>query len=263
MGKTSLGGVNTMNNGKRNERKMVTILVSMGLCVIALGGGLTYYALEKAPTQKTEETQKQSVQTDMVSPATAPKTPSLETAQLERDKMSQDDGEEPDKNAEQKQPPQKATPKAPEPKPEKQTTQKTELTFAYPISGEIVMPYSVDKAVYDPTLEQYRTNDNICIAAQEGTAVSAAADGKVLEVKDDAESGKTVVVEHADGWRTTYSPLSQQELPKAGDTVTKGQIIGKLDKPTKYQVGLGSHLEFSLERDGQKINPQEKLEQQS
>ena len=250
-----------MNNGKRNERKMVTILVSMGLCVIALGGGLTYYALEKAPTQKTEETQKQSVQTDMVSPATAPKTPSLETAQLERDKMSQDDGEEPDKSAEQKQSPKKEPSKAPEPKPEKQTTQKTELTFAYPISGEIVMPYSVDKAIYDPTLEQYRTNDNICIAAQEEyCTVSAAADGKVLEVKDDVESGKTVVVEHADGWRTTYSPLSQQELPKAGDTVTKGQIIGKLDKPTKYQVGLGSHLEFSLEHDGQKVNPQEKLE---
>lgn len=252
-----------MNNGKRNERKMVTILVSMGLCVIALGGGLTYYALEKAPAQKTEETQNQSMKTDMVSPATAPKTPSLETAQLERDKMSQDDGEEPDKNAEQKQPTQKVAPKVPEVKPEKQPTQKADLTFAYPVSGEIVMPYSAEKAIYDPTLEQYRTNDNICIAAQEGTAISAAADGKVLEVKDDTEAGKTVVVEHADGWRTTYSPLCQEELPKAGDTVTKGQIIGKLDKPTKYQVGLGSHLEFSLERDGQKVNPQEKLEQQS
>lgn len=248
-----------MNNGKRNERKMTAILVSMGLCVIALGGGLTYYALEKGPAQKTEETQQK--QTELVSPATAPQTPSFETAQLEREKMSQDDGEEPDKNAEQKQAPQKVTPKVPEQKTEKQPAKKVDLTFAYPISGEIVMPYSMEKAIYDPTLEQYRTNDNICIAAEEGTAVSAAADGKVLEVKDDAEAGKTVVIEHADGWRTTYSPLQQQELPKAGDTVTKGQIIGKLDKPTKYQVGLGSHLEFSLERDGEKVNPQEKLQQ--
>ncbi len=247
-----------MKNGKRNERKMTAILVSMGLCVIALGGGLTYYAWEKAPAQKNEETQQN--QTEQVSPATVSQTPSFETAQLEREKMSQDDGAEPDKQAEQKQPQQKTTPAVPKPKTEPQPAQKADLTFAYPVSGQIVMPYSMEKAIYDPTLEQYRTNDNICIAAEEGTAISASADGKVVEVKDDTEAGKTIVIEHADGWRTTYSPL-QQELPKAGDTVTKGQMIGKLDKPTKYQVGLGSHLEFSLERDGQKVNPQEKLQQ--
>ncbi len=248
-----------MNNGKRNERKMVTILVSMGLCVIALGGGLTYYALEKAPTQKTEETQNQSMKTDMVSPANAPKTPSLETAQLERDNMSQDAGEEPDKNAEQKQPTQKAAPKVPDVKPEKQTTQKADLTFSYPVSGEIVMPYSVEKAIYDPTLEQYRTNDNICIAAQEGTTISAAADGKVLEVKDDAEVGKTVVIEHADGWRTTYSPLAENITVKEGDTVKQGQEIGQVAKPVGYGAGLADHLCFGMEQNGEKKDPKKQL----
>lgn len=48
--------------------------------------------------------------------------------------------------------------------------------FNWPLEGDIVMDFSSDALVYDATLEQYRTNDCICISASQGTPVKAAAD---------------------------------------------------------------------------------------
>ena len=243
-----------MKNGKKSEQKMTAILLSMGLCVVALGAGVTYYTWSNVQEQPPQETAQ-------ASPATAAKTPTLETAQLQREERSKDDGESPDAGTEV-QTIQSQQPKTSAQQPVTEEMPEAVLTFSYPVSREIVMPYSVDQAIYDPTLEQYRTNDTLCIAAAEGTAVQAAADGVVAEIRDDDEAGKTLVVEHADGWRTTYSPLAEDGLPQTGEAVTKGQTLGSLDQPTKYQAGLGSHLEFSMEQNGNTVDPQTKLNPQ-
>lgn len=236
---------------KKNESKMAAVLVTMGLCVVALGAGMTYYTWENVKEPLTAEE-------SPVSPVTAAKSPTLDTAKAQREQRSNDDGEAPDPAAAQE-----AKTKEPTKTSARKTTEQVQrtVTYTYPVTGETVMPYSVDKAVYDPTLEQYRTNDTLCIAAEAGTEVKAAADGTVAEIKDDDETGKTLVIDHADGMRTTYGPLMAEGLPKAGDAVKKGQTVGKLDQPTKYQAALGSHLVFAMEEKGQRIDPAQKLEQ--
>lgn len=237
---------------KKKESKMAAVLVSMGLCVVALGAGMTYYTWSNVKEPLTAEE-------SSASPVTVAKSPTLDTAIAQREQMSNDDGEAPDPA-----PAQEAKTTTTSEQKTTETTAKTQqttaVTYAYPVNGETVMPYSVDKAVYDPTLDQYRTNDTLCIAAEVGTEVKAAADGTVAEIKEDEENGRTLVLEHADGTRTTYGPLAADGMAKKGDTVTKGQTVGKLGEPTKYQAALGSHLVFAMEVNGERVDPTEKLE---
>lgn len=239
---------------KKNESKMAAVLVTMGLCVVALGAGMTYYTWSNVKEPLTAEERP-------VSPVTAAKSPTLDTAKAQREQMSNDDGEAPEPETAQEAKTKETKPS--EQKTTEKSTAKTQqtATYAYPVTGETVMPYSVDKAVYDPTLDQYRTNDTLCIAAEAGTEVKAAADGTVAEIKEDEESGRTLVVEHADGTRTTYGPLMAEGMAKKGDTVKQGQTVGKLDQPTKYQAALGSHLVFAMEVNGERVDPTKKLAQ--
>ena len=125
----------------------------------------------------------------------------------------------------------------------------------WPVQGEIVMNYSVEHLIYDPTLEQYRTNNDICISATKGTEVRAAAAGVVLSVFSTKEKGKSVTLDHGNGWTTTYSQLQDAVLVKQGDMVKANQIIGGVGSPTIYGVQLGSHIEFAVKKDNSTVNP--------
>ena len=72
---------------KKNESKMAAVLVSMGLCVVALGAGMTYYTWSNVKEPLTAEE-------SPASPVTVAKSPTLDTAKAQREQMSNDDGEE-------------------------------------------------------------------------------------------------------------------------------------------------------------------------
>ena len=223
---------------KKNENKTAgrvqTIAVCCCLCLLAVGAGVTYRAFDNSHLENTEQADQ---------PVTAVQTPELDTAILERNQRSNDPGEEPAKE---------------EKTPAKQT-EAAVPTFAYPLEGEVLLPYSIDHAIYDPTLEQYRTNASISLSAEKGAEVKAAAAGTVREVTEDTEAGNMVIIEHADGWLTTYGQLNVAVTVKEGDKVTRGQTIGSVDAPTKYGAALGTHLEFAMEKDGEPKDPTENL----
>ena len=222
-------------NENKTARRMQTIAICGCLCLVAVGAGVTYRAFDRSHLEVVEQ--------DAEQPVTAVKTPTIEIAALERNKQSNDPGEAPE-----------AEPKM----PTKQQTAKP--TFAYPLQGEVVLPYSIDHAIYDPTLEQYRTNASISLSAKQGTEVKAAADGTVQAVTEDAETGKTIVIAHGDGWLTTYGQLEDAVTVKKGEKVTQGQQIGAVDDPTKYGAALGSHLEFAMEQNGEPKDPVKHLQ---
>jgi len=130
-----------------------------------------------------------------------------------------------------------------------------EITFIWPTKGEIALDFSLDKTVFDPTLEQYRTNDSICISTEAGAEVQVACDGIVKRVFKDYEKGMTVVINHADGWSTTYSQLDEKVAVKEGDSVEKGSVIGQVSMPTKYGTALGAHLDFKISQNDYVIDP--------
>jgi len=127
--------------------------------------------------------------------------------------------------------------------------------MSWPVAGEIVMEFSTDRLVYDKTLDQYRTNDSISIAAAVGDEVKATADGIVTDIYSSREYGKTVVIDHGNGWSTRYSQLQETLNVGIGETVRAGHTLGTVGNPSIYTLALGSHLEFEITQNSEAVNP--------
>lgn len=142
----------------------------------------------------------------------------------------------------------------------KQETSENSGTFGliWPVSGNIVMDYSVDHGIFDATLNQYRTNDSVCISANEGTNVKASAAGTVTSIITDSKNGLSVVIDHGNGWETTYGQLKDISVSE-GSMVNKGQVIGSIAAPSKYSVLLGSHLDFTVSYNDDTVDPKDSV----
>ena len=153
---------------------------------------------------------------------------------------------------------------AEEEKTVEETVAKVQLHFSAdkavsPMKGEIILPYSMDKTIYFPTLDQYKYNPAMLISGSEGDSIVAAAAGKVVEVHETDETGLTVEMDLGDGYRAVYGQLASASV-STGQTVEEGAIIGTLSAPTRYYTLEGTHLYFELRKDGNAINPEEYLQ---
>ena len=91
------------------------------------------------------------------------------------------------------------------------------------------------------------------LAATAGVPVAAANSGRVLHAAWLGIYGNCVVVDHGMGVASLYGHLSSIAV-KVGDTVTKGQALGK-----SGMTGLagGDHLHFTMLVNGRAVNPVE------
>jgi murein DD-endopeptidase MepM/ murein hydrolase activator NlpD len=124
-----------------------------------------------------------------------------------------------------------------------------------PLEGGIVLDYSMEHTAYNPTYQDYRVNDNICITAGEGTPVKAASAGIVVKVEKTHETGNTVTIDNGNGWTTTYGQLQDHIVVKEGDLVKKDQTIGGVASPTNASILLGSHVNFKVQKDNAPVDP--------
>ncbi len=102
-----------------------------------------------------------------------------------------------------------------------------------------------------------------------GVAVLAAADGRVKGARDGMadvsvrdidkaqidgrEAGNGVVLAHPGGWETQYSHLLKGSVTvRPGDRVTRGQVLGLIGLSGHTEF---PHVEFSLRRDGESVDP--------
>ncbi len=127
--------------------------------------------------------------------------------------------------------------------------------MTWPLSGQIVLDYSMETAIYDKTLDQYRTNDSVCIAGDVGADVLASAEGKVKSVSKDKENLTSITIEHGNGWMSTYSQLQDNVLVKEGDIVDEGAVIGNISEPSYKSSLLGPHLEFKVAHNDEYTDP--------
>lgn len=130
------------------------------------------------------------------------------------------------------------------------------METAMPLSGQTVMVYSMDKLSYDPTTRDWRTHAGIDIAAEAGTAVTAAADGVVYTTYQDDLLGTTVVIRHDGGYMTTYASLAKEVSVAPGDEVKLGQAIGQVGCSAMMETALGDHLHFSVTLNDQPMDPE-------
>lgn len=124
----------------------------------------------------------------------------------------------------------------------------------WPVDGDVILNYSMDKSIYFSTLNQYKYHPAIVISADVGSEVQCAAKGKVSEIKVDEETGTTVFMELGDGYETVYGQLKEVAVEE-GDVVEKGALLGYVSEPTKYYTLEGSSLYFQLLKDKKPVNP--------
>lgn len=124
----------------------------------------------------------------------------------------------------------------------------------WPVNGNVIMSYSMDKTVYFSTLDQYKYNPALIISGTVNDNVIAAAPGVVKSIDVLPQTGTTVTVDMGNGYECLYGQL--KEVPvKVGDYVEAGNVLGYLSEPTKYYSVEGCNLYFEMRKDGQPVNP--------
>lgn len=124
-----------------------------------------------------------------------------------------------------------------------------------PVSGDTVIPYSMDRSTYFSTLDHYKYNDAVMIGAEEGSAVSACAEGRVVSIFENEEIGHAVTMDLGDGYMITYGQLDGINVT-LDSYVDPGEVIASVAAPTKYYSREGSNLYLQLMKDGAPVNPE-------
>lgn len=129
----------------------------------------------------------------------------------------------------------------------------------WPIVGNVLINYSMDKTVYFPTLEQYKYNPALVIQATVGEPITAAASGEVIAVFQDAQIGNAITVNIGNGYEVTYGQLDNIQVG-TGENIETGTLLGYVADPTKYYCVEGSNVYFKVTKDDVPVNPMGKLE---
>ena len=103
----------------------------------------------------------------------------------------------------------------------------------------------------DPLSGEKRFHQGVDIAVAYGHDVKAAANGIVSFAGAQNGYGNTVVIDHEGGRQTRYAHLSQ-ELVRAGDVVSEGQVLGKSGNSGR---STGPHLHFEMLVNGRPVDP--------
>lgn len=133
--------------------------------------------------------------------------------------------------------------------------EKVELKFAKPVEGEISKEYAQENLVYSETLQEWVTHSGIDIKADKTTVVKAAEKGIVKTIKNDPRYGLTIVVEHANGYKTVYANLLTSEFVVEGEKVEKGQSLGTVGNTAVFEIADEPHLHFEILKDSMPVNP--------
>jgi murein DD-endopeptidase MepM/ murein hydrolase activator NlpD len=117
-----------------------------------------------------------------------------------------------------------------------------------PVNGRITSGFGMRR---HPILGYVRMHAGIDFGAPYGTPIFAASDGKVGYAGRKGGNGNYVQIQHGGGIASGYSHMSRIAAG-IGQFVRRGQIIGYVGSTG---LSTGSHLHYSLFRNGTPINP--------
>jgi murein DD-endopeptidase MepM/ murein hydrolase activator NlpD len=127
--------------------------------------------------------------------------------------------------------------------------------FTWPVRGEVLSGFSLEVLAYDETMGDWRTHSGMDIAASLGAQVGAIASGTVEQVYDDDLMGTTVVIDHGDGLKSSYSNLASTPTVSPGDAVSPGSVIGSVGETALAEQTRAAHLHLELTQDGISVDP--------
>ena len=264
------------------KEKTLRIALSCALLLAVAAAGVTMYRSENS-VKKQDENQAEEQQMAEETPlsdlsqgqedamnsggsdtedVTSDQAQAENTEALSEDTQDQQEpAQTPEASAEEAQGQQETQEEAAE-KPAEDTAAQVapELNFTedtimlWPVNGEVVIDYSMDATTYFPTLDQYKYNPSLVMSAAVGDPVQAAANGQVLSISEDVETGTTLTMDMGNGYQAVYGQLKDVAVQE-GQTVEAGTIIGYVNDPTRYYVEEGANLYFAMTKDGAPVDP--------
>jgi murein DD-endopeptidase MepM/ murein hydrolase activator NlpD len=103
----------------------------------------------------------------------------------------------------------------------------------------------------DPFTGERVQHKGLDFAGTRGTEVLSVASGVVIWAASRAAYGKTVEIDHGNGYRTRYAH-NETLAVTAGDHVTAGQVIARMGSTGRASA---PHVHFEVLKDGATINP--------
>ena len=105
-------------------------------------------------------------------------------------------------------------------------TGNTALQFVLPIDGAtVIREASLDKLVYMPSLNMWRTHNGIDVTASENAPVKSIANGKVSKIEQTTLEGVVVTVTHENGLVSVYKSLASSSVKEGDEVKRTGRII--------------------------------------
>ena len=129
----------------------------------------------------------------------------------------------------------------------------------WPVAGNIILDYSMDKTVFFTTLEQYKYNPAVIIQAEVNQDVLCGANGQVTKIEENDELGTTVTVDFGNGYEGVYGQLKDVAV-EPGSPVQAGVKLGLVNEPTRFYVKEGSNVYFKVLKDGKPVDPMNLLQ---
>lgn len=106
--------------------------------------------------------------------------------------------------------------------------------------------------ILNPFYRTMKSHQGVDYTVAEGSSIFATADGRVKEISDkNSTLGKTIVIDHGNGYQTSYSHLLSV-LVKKGQSVQRGDIIALSGNSG---LSLAPHLHYEVRYNGIRIDP--------
>lgn len=144
--------------------------------------------------------------------------------------------------------------------------------LSWPIKGEIVVPYTDDTTSYwySNTFNYTMRTFGICISGEKDAEVVAAAKGRVTQIVDDSSTlfksnipymGKTVILDHGNGYQTIYGFQGGSVLDdiEVGEIVNQGDVLGTIGSPKGAFVTEGENIYLQVKHNDEIVDPTEFL----
>ena len=104
----------------------------------------------------------------------------------------------------------------------------------------------------NPFYRTLQSHQGVDYTVAEGSSVFATADGTVKEISDKSSTlGKTIVIDHGNGYQTSYSHLLST-LVRRGQKVERGDIIALSGNSG---LSLAPHLHYEVRFNGLRVDP--------
>ena len=129
----------------------------------------------------------------------------------------------------------------------------------WPLEGQVLSGFSRDTLTYSQTMADWRTHEGLDIAAEVDSPVMAAQSGTVTAVYEDDFLGSVVVVSHDDDCSTLYANLAKAPEVSVGDTVSAGDVIGRVGGTALLETKEPDHLHFEVFSAGTPVDPMDYL----